>query len=88
MLADIVKDKRFDVVFSVLMGIFVILLIRPICKDGSCVSFKAPPVKEIKEHSYKIGDRCYKFVPKEATCPATGVVEPFQWTAASDAANK
>ena len=88
MLADIVKDKRFDVVFSVLMGIFVILLIRPICKDGSCVSFKAPSVKEIKEHAYKVGDRCYKFVPKEAECPNTGVVEPFQWTAASDAANK
>jgi hypothetical protein len=87
MLADIVKDKRFDLVFSVLMGIFVILLIRPICKDGSCVSFKAPAVKEIKEHAYKIGDRCYKFVPKEAECPKTGVVEPFQWTASSDAAN-
>ncbi len=88
MLADIVKDKRFNVVFSVLMGIFVILLIRPICKDGACVSFKAPPVKEIKEHAYKIGDRCYRFVPKEAECPKMGVVEPFQWTAASDAANK
>ncbi len=86
MLADIIKDKRFDIVFSVLMGIFIILLIRPICKDGSCLSFKAPPLKEIKEHAYKIGDRCYKFVPKEAQCPAVGVIEPFQWSAASSAA--
>ena len=81
MLADILKDKRFDVVFSFLMGVFIVLLARPICKGESCFSPKAPPMKEIKEHTYKIDDRCYKFVPKEAKCPLTGVVEPFAWTA-------
>ena len=83
MLADILKDPKFDMVFSFLMGVFLILLIRPVCKGESCFSYKAPPVQEIKEHVYKIGDTCYKFVPKEAKCPMTGVVEPFQWTAPS-----
>jgi hypothetical protein len=80
MLIDILKDKRFDTMFSFLMGIFVILLIRPICKGDNCFSFKAPPIKTIKEHSYKVGETCYKFAPKDVKCPLTGVVEPFQWS--------
>lgn len=85
MLSDILKDKRFNMVFSFLMGVFLMLLARPSCKGGACFQYKAPPVKEIKEHAYKINDRCYKFVPKEMKCPMNGVIEPFQWTAPSDA---
>lgn len=85
MLADILKDPRFNTVFSFLMGVFIILLIRPICHGEGCYSYKAPPVKEIQESAYKIGDTCYKFTPKEVKCPITGVVEPFQWTASSNA---
>lgn len=83
MLIDILKDPRFDVTFSFLMGLFLILLIRPVCKGDKCFNYKAPPLKEIKEHAYKIDDTCYKFVPKEVKCPLTGVVEPFEWSAAS-----
>jgi hypothetical protein len=83
MLVDILKSPGFNNVFSFLMGVFVILLIRPSCKGESCFRYKSPPMKEIQEHAYKIGDTCYKFVPKEAKCPMTGVIEPFQWTAAS-----
>jgi hypothetical protein len=80
MLIDILKDKRFDFFFSFLMGVFIILLIRPICKGEDCFSFKAPLVKTINENAYKIGDTCYKFVPKDLKCPMTGVIEPFQWS--------
>jgi hypothetical protein len=80
MLIDILKDKRFDFFFSFLMGVFIILLLRPICKGEDCFSFKAPSVKTISENAYKIGDTCYKFVPKDVKCPMTGVVEPFQWS--------
>ena len=83
MLIDILKDKRFDTFFSFLMGIFLVLLARPICKGENCFSYKSPSVKIIKEHSYKIGDTCYNFVPKDTKCPLTGVVEPFQWSASA-----
>jgi hypothetical protein len=83
MLIDILKDSRFNTVFSFLMGVFIILLIRPGCKGDACFKYKAPPPKEIKEHAYKIEDTCYRFVPKEVKCPMTGVVEPFAWTGAS-----
>lgn len=81
MLIDILKDKRFDYVFSVLMGLFLAILIRPSCKGDTCFRLKAPPLNEINENAYKISDRCYKFVPVEAQCPSTGVIEPFAWSA-------
>lgn len=83
MLIDILKDPRFDTAFSFLMGVFLMLLARPVCKGESCFSYKAPPTKEIREHAYKIDDRCYKFVPKDMKCPQSGVVEPFQWQIAA-----
>lgn len=83
MLVDILKDPKFNLGFSFLMGVFLVLLLRPVCKAGSCFTYKAPPVKEITDHAYKIGDRCYVFAPKEAKCPSTGVIEPFQWNAAA-----
>jgi len=79
MLIDILKDKKFDYIFSFLMGIFLAILVRPSCKGDTCFKLKAPPIDEMKKNAYKIGDRCYKFVPEEAQCPITGVVEPFAW---------
>jgi hypothetical protein len=83
MLSDILKDARFNSVFSFLMGVFLILLIKPVCKGENCFTYKSPPIAAIRENAYKIGDTCYKFVPKDAKCPMTGVIEPFQWTAPS-----
>jgi hypothetical protein len=83
MLVDILKDPRFDSVFSFLMGVFLVLLARPVCKGDGCFSYKAPPMKDIREHAYKIGDTCYRFVPKDTKCPSVGVIEPFQWSAPS-----
>jgi len=85
MLIDILKDPKFDIVFSVLLGVFIMIILRPVCKGDSCFNFKAPQVKTITEHAYKIGDTCYKFVPKDVQCPLAGVVEPFEWMAPSSA---
>jgi hypothetical protein len=83
MLIDILKDPKFDFAFSFLMGVFLMLLARPVCKGDACFSYKAPPMKEIREKAYKIEDKCYKFVPKDIKCPSVGVVEPFQWQIAA-----
>jgi hypothetical protein len=83
MLIDILKDPKFDFAFSFLMGVFIMIVVRPVCKGDSCFNYKAPPMKDIREHAYKIGDTCYKFVPKDAKCPSVGVIEPFQWRVAA-----
>lgn len=47
--------------FSFLIGVFIILLIRPICKDDNCISHINPDVKEIESSTYQIGSKCYQF---------------------------
>ena len=40
---------------------------------------KAPPIHEVKDSTYKIGNKCYKFDTLQMDCPASsdGVVEAF-----------
>jgi hypothetical protein len=79
MLSDILKDKRFNVFFSFVVGLFVAVLARPAFNKEKTMFFKTPPMSELREHSYKVGNKCFKFHPEEKACPANGVVEPFQW---------
>ena len=53
MLADILKDKRFNIVFSFLVGMFIAILFKPICKGDNCQTFfyKPPPMKEMETNA-------------------------------------
>jgi hypothetical protein len=77
MLADVLKDKRFNVFFSFIVGIFIAVLLRPQFHKDKVIFFKTPPMSDLRSNSYKIGSKCYKFHPDEIECPATGVIEPF-----------
>ena len=83
MLADIVKDPKFHILFSFIIGFGLASLFRPLCSSqgGSlqCRDYKAPDMKEMRDHIYKIGPKCYRFNPQTMECPATGgkIIEPF-----------
>ena len=81
MFADILKDKKFNIFFSFLVGMFIAILLRPICKGDKCESYfyKAPPMKELQTNAYKIGEKCFRFHADERKCPDRGVIEPFEW---------
>ena len=86
MLANIIKDPRFRIVFSFVLGFAIACLFRPLCdgtsKNGNnqCRKFKGPNVKEMEEHVYRLGEKCYKFTPNTMECPAggVGVIESFK----------
>lgn len=58
---EFLRTKNFHVFFSFLLGIFVILLVRPICKDEACIEHINPEIKEIESSTYQIGSKCYQF---------------------------
>lgn len=80
MLADILKSPYFNTVFSVLCGLFLAALLRPVCKGVSCIFYKQPPTNEIRDSAYKLGNKCYKFTTEDVECPSEGVIEPFAWS--------
>jgi len=73
------QDKRFDIFFSVILGVGIICMMRPICEGKECSIRKAPREKDFDKFVYRMGgDKCYQFKTKIVSCPASGAVEAFQ----------
>lgn len=69
MLADIVRSPNFKHAFSLLLGIgIVIVIFRPYCKGDDCGIWKAPPINEVRDAVFQIGNKCYKFNEKDENC--------------------
>lgn len=76
---NFLQDKRFDTFFSIILGVGIICMIRPICEGKDCILRKAPQEKDFDKFVYHMGETtCYKFKPKILPCPASGVVEAFR----------
>jgi len=47
--------------FSFLLGIFVVIIWRPNCEKGDCIKRELPNLNEINNSTYQIGTKCYQF---------------------------
>ena len=65
---DFLKSKQFHIAFSFLIGLFVVLVLRPVCKGDDCVEHKNPDSKEVASSTYQIGSKCYQFIPTTVEC--------------------
>ncbi len=72
------KSPTFNYVFSFVLGLGLMALFKPACKGDECQILKAPPLKEVKATTYQLGEECYQFRTETISCPAKGVIEPFQ----------
>jgi hypothetical protein len=70
---DLFKDKKFNVVFSVILGLFVASLFKRPCIGGKCNNYMPPPVAEVEGSVYTIGDKCYRFKTRDMVCPGAGI---------------
>ena len=77
MIFDFMKTKKFNLVFSFLLGLGLMAVLRPVCKGDACILLKAPPAHEVKGATYQIGKKCYQFETFVIDCPNSGVIESF-----------
>jgi hypothetical protein len=65
---EFIKTKKFHYLFSFLLGIFAVIIWRPVCNDDTCIKHKLPNLDEINKSTYQIGSKCYQFrsVPIES----------------------
>jgi hypothetical protein len=77
MIWDFLKTKKFNILFSFLLGLGLMALLRPVCKGDECILLKAPPAHEVKDSTYQIGMKCYKFETYTVDCPQKGAIEAF-----------
>ena len=78
MLWDFLKSKQFNYLFSFLLGLGLVTILRPACKGDECVVNKAPLMHDIVGKTFQIGSKCHQFTIENVDCPANGVVEAFQ----------
>ena len=78
MIDHILKNNNFNILFSFLVGLGIICIIRPICKGDNCNIFKAPKIKEFDGNVYMISKNCYEFKPEIVECPQSGTIEAFE----------
>jgi hypothetical protein len=75
---EFLKSKRFDYVFSFILGLGIMALMKPVCRGTECRVQKAPPLEEVTKTTYQYGAKCYQFKSEIAECKPSGVIEPFQ----------
>ncbi len=78
MIWDLLKSKKFNLVFSFLLGLGLAAILRPVCKGDQCLLMKAPPVHEVEKATYQLGSKCFQFALENRECPKSGkIVEAF-----------
>jgi hypothetical protein len=80
MLGDLMKSEWFNNVFSLLIGIGIIAILRPTCSGDRCNVTKAPPPADWNGFVYQMGAKCYEFKTGVVDCPKAGgqaAVESF-----------
>lgn len=80
MIADLVRSNTFKTVFSLLLGVaLVIVVFRPYCKGDDCAIWKAPPTNEIRDSVFQIGKKCYKYKENDVECGTSkNIIEAFR----------
>lgn len=78
---SILHDSRFNTFFSVIVGIGVVCILRPMCTGKDCKEktvVKPPAEKDFDQYVYRMsGGKCYQFTTEVTDCPKTGAVEAF-----------
>jgi hypothetical protein len=73
------KDERFNVFFSFLIGVGIMCMCRPVCTGSECSIIKAPAEKDFDKYVYRMGGgRCFEFKSEIVDCPSSGTIEAFR----------
>jgi hypothetical protein len=75
---NFLKDERFSLFFSFVLGIGLICMFRPICSGDECNISKAPEEKDFDKYVYRMGSKCYEFKSEIVECPTSGTIEAFR----------
>jgi hypothetical protein len=63
-----VKSNSGKYMMSIILGIGLATIFRSVCKGKECHVYKAPPLDEINEKTYKFDGKCYKFESENKKC--------------------
>ena len=57
---------------SFLIGFGIAAMFRPLCKGSDCIVLHGPPVKDVINKVYQMGEKCVEFTTETMDCPKDG----------------
>jgi hypothetical protein len=65
----LMEDPALSTIISFLIGFGLAAMFRPLCKGSDCIVLHGPPVKDIMDKVYQMGERCVEFTTEVVDCP-------------------
>lgn len=81
-----VMDNPWAAIFiSFMLGFGLAAMFRPVCSGAECIVLHGPPVKDVIDKVYQMGEKCVEFSTEVVDCPpdAKDVVKTVQFVAAN-----
>tara|TARA_B100000902_G_scaffold390544_1_gene439658 strand:+ start:4891 stop:5103 length:213 start_codon:yes stop_codon:yes gene_type:complete len=70
MIIELLKNRAFQIIISILLGLGLASLFRQVCNDNNCIIIKSPPKGEIENKIFGFEDKCYTYTAKSSSCDA------------------
>ncbi len=62
----------FAALVSFLIGFGLSAMFRPMCSGADCLVVHGPPVKDVVDKVYQMGEKCVEFTTEIVDCPTDG----------------
>lgn len=76
-LSKFVHTVSGKIFMSIILGLGLATIFRASCKGKNCIIYDAPPLSEIKDKTYKINKKCYKFESSSVKCDSNKQIVEF-----------
>jgi len=73
----------FSAFLSFMLGFGIAAMFRPLCKGPDCIVVHGPPVKDVVDKVYQMGEKCVEFTTEVVSCPkdSADVIKTIQHVA-------
>ncbi len=84
-LFGLMENQMMAMCISFILGFGIAAIFRPICRGSECIVLNGPPVKDVVDKVYQMGEKCVEFSTELVNCPTDGadVVKTVQFVASS-----
>jgi len=72
---EFVKSEKYSIAFSFIIGVGLVSVFKPICRELDCTKKKAANPEDVLHSTYQIGDKCIQFGMIHKECSVEGVIE-------------
>lgn len=82
-LGALMENPWVAIFISFMIGFGLAAMFRPVCNGSECLVLHGPPVKDVIDKVYQMGEKCVEFTTEIVDCPADSkdVVKTVQFVA-------